>query len=277
MSRPLALAPALLLVGCGGGQALLHPAHAVAPQAITVGAGVGGHVVVGKLDEAIDAARRAAQQGGSGEPTPIARGSLAQASVAPGVSPWVGARVGLGDGNDAGLTYSGRSVRLDARHAFEWGAYAVSAGAGASTLLFNPGSSDPDRTTSSGGIRGVDTGRMRGWALDAPVLFGWRSDADIVRLWTGARAGFERAQGDLILPAPSEDPDVVAVGHAELDRWYVGGLVGLAVGVGPIWGALELTASYQRLDGSLELGSDRLDARLGGLSLSPAAALLTQF
>ena len=57
------------------------------------------------------------------------------ALLGPGISPWVSARVGLPHANEAGLTYTGRSLRLDGRHAFSLGgAWALSLGLGASAV-----------------------------------------------------------------------------------------------------------------------------------------------
>jgi hypothetical protein len=275
-----------LVCGCGGGQPLLHAAHPLPPGLVTVGAGVSGQFVTGPAADAISDARAAAQNPGGNQlaaQRSIQDGALAHAALAPGVAPWVSVRTGIGFDSDAGVTYSGRSVRGDARHGFVFGEYALSAGAGASAVLLRPGSDAPSDdmsgtavTESSGGIRGVDTGDMTGWGLDLPILFGWRSDADLVRLWVGARAGYERVFGEVLIGA-SVSGMTDQTGSATASRWYAGGLVGLAVGIGPIWAAAELDAAYQRMEGSFELEGDRNDVELSGVSLSPGAALLTKF
>ena len=276
----LGLAITLAAAGCGGGQPLLHAVHPLSPNQVSVGAGVSGQLAAGEASDAIEDARASASaQGGnqlSGNDL-VERGVLAYSSLAPGIAPWVGVRAGLGYDSDAGLTYTGRNTRLDARHVFPFGAFALSVGAGASAVLLRPGHDDPGLTSdgtsrSTGSIQGVDASDTTGWGLDVPVVFGWRSDLELVRLWVGARGGYERVFGEVIFAGM---PDVIA--DVDVKRGYAGGLVGFAVGLGPVSAAIELDVYYQYLTGTLDSGPSQTDATLEGLSVTPGAALLTKF
>src|SRR6185369_12120360 len=93
------------LVGCAGGGPLLHPAHVLKPGEVQVGAGLSGQIALRVLPSVT-----------AGE------AELQRLTVAPGVAPWAGARVGIAGSNEAGLAYTGRSIRLDGRYAFSLGA-----------------------------------------------------------------------------------------------------------------------------------------------------------
>jgi hypothetical protein len=171
------------------------------------------------------------------------------------VAPWVNARVGLGSQTEAGLTYSGSAIRLDARRAFEDDALAVSVGAAASAVVRG---TDAQRETTGGG----SAWGLWGYGFDVPVVLGWRSTAGVVSLWVGARGGFEK----LMAGASSS----IAL---DLRRWYGGGVVGLGLGFRHLQGALELDAYYQGVSGSF--AGD--DVHLKGVTLTPGAGLIFSF
>jgi hypothetical protein len=290
-------------LGCGGGVALMHPAHTLPLSTITMGAGVSGNFVVADARNQIDGAIDAVPQPGTAVSAElddvVYRGFLAQTFFSPGLAPWVGARAGLGYQSEAGVTYTGRSARLDGRHAFEAESYALSLGLGASGHLMHPGSyrtaedqqctetptgtvCDPPVLTGqvepSGEIPGFAEVAVTGWALDLPVLAGWRSRAALVQVWTGARTGLERLWGDC---AWQIGVDQVQEAQLAGYRWFVGGLVGLAVGVGPLWAAFEFEIAYHRADTSLEWQSQgdaySHSANLTGVTATPTAALVGKF
>jgi hypothetical protein len=179
--------------------------------------------------------------------------AMIEASAAPGVAPWVGARVGVGATSEAGLVYSGRALRLDGRHAFESREVALSLGAGLSAV-FAEGRDDPPF----------------GFGLDVPVLVGYRSDASLVQAWVGLRGGYESISGSL-------DPDELGrFERHEFDaqRLYGGGLFGLAVGVHPLRVAVELGLSYFEVSGSTPASPE---TKAQGLALTPAGALIGHF
>ena len=272
----------------------MHPAHALPQSRVSMGAGVSNQFVVGDANQAIERARLAASPTGSGI-NPVERdrefitGAVAQTLAAPGLAPWVGARAGLGFTTDAGVTYTGRALRIDGRHAFESGDTALSIGAGASGVLARPSHDQPTdplpgqdepaprlggSIDPSGEIPGLDAGDVSGFGFDVPVIVGMRSDAELFQLWIGARGGYERLSGELLMAL---DP-VAEVETASLraSRWYMGGLIGIAVGVRPIRVAVELDASYQRFEGELERpGNAR--AKLDGVTLTPTGAVLAKF
>lgn len=277
-ARAPALAALLLASGCGGGAPLLHPVHALPAGTVTMGAGTSDNFVLGDAHTAIDRARVAiAGQGAVASPQAqrdFAQGAVAEVMTAPGLAPWVGGRAGFGAG-DAGLTYTGRSVRVDGRGVTGNEHVAFSAGAGASAILQRPGSHSPTGGGGGDAIPGLDTTDVSGWGLDVPLLVGWRSDASLIQVWAGLRAGYEHASGTVIVaidPDPSLQQELALSGH----RLYGGGLVGFAVGVSPLWVAVELDAAYQSVDGSLGVGPAG-QTKLQGLSMAPAGALLAEF
>src|SRR4029078_2261420 len=82
---------------CGGGAPLLHPAQTLPVDTVSAGAGVSGQFASSDVQATIDRGRSAAGQPLT-DPTranAYAAGVLAEALLAPGASPWVGARVGL--------------------------------------------------------------------------------------------------------------------------------------------------------------------------------------
>ncbi|HVU03335.1 MAG TPA: hypothetical protein VHE30_16360 [Polyangiaceae bacterium] len=297
--RALSLYAALFAAfgtGCGGGGALLHPAHVLPEAKLSAGAGVSGQFTFGRGARAIDAGRAAADPRSSGDPeAAFVEGAISSSSLAPGVAPWVGARVGLGGNNEGGLTYTGRTARVDARHAFSDDTYALSIGLGASGVLMHP----PERDSVTGG--GATAGRFKagadafdatGWGLDVPVLLGVRSSASIVEAWVGVRGGVERITGHLALAESSlqgamggviqvSEGDLPVYADASALRAYGGGLVGAAIGLSPFSVALELDVAYQSVSGRAVIpdraGGGEYRATLSGVTVSPAGAIIGKF
>lgn len=283
-----ALLPLLLsAVGCGGAMPLLHPAHTLPPGKVRMGGGVAAQFVQGNAASAIDRGRHAG--GGTGAvpknssaERDLVAGSLADKLTAPGLSPWVGARAGIGFTSDAGVTWTGRSVRVDARHAFESRHYALSIGLGLSGVLSQPGADKPQQTSRGGAdIPGVDMGGASGWGVDVPLIAGWRSKASLVQVWGGLRGGYEHIGGDFYLRTDL-DPTIQETAPVDARRWFAGGLVGVAVQVEPFWLGAELDVAYQSLDGSMRLedgagGTRSIGAKLSGLTVGPGGALAARF
>ena len=206
-------------------------------------------------------------------------GAVARFAVAPGVAPYMAGRVGLGNHNEAGLTYTGRAVRLDGRHAFEWPSLALSVGVAATGALARPGKqpatevgAQPEETA---GLRTVTLSSLSGYGLELPVLFGWRSDADVVKLWTGLRVGFERDTFDVTLVESSPDTSVGSTGNAT--RFWGGGLVGFSVGLDPIEVRVELNAAHERARGKLRTRGGDISGDVAGWTLTPAMAISAKF
>ena len=178
---PLALL-GLCATGCGGAAPLMHTAHALPEDEVTVGAGFSGSINVASPELG---------------PENEAEAAVEEGSVSPGFAPWVGGRLGLGGEYDAGLLYTARSIRADLRRSFPFGeddSLAFSVGLGASGLL-------PKRRDDLGV-------RIGGFGGDIPFLFGYRSDADIYSFYLGPRLGIEYLNGqrDLPPPIPSTPP-----------------------------------------------------------------------
>lgn len=269
---------ALLLNACAGGAPLLYPAHTLPEGEVSLAAGTSGHLTVGELERADSRLEDAAGIPGGATTEPqrrqFAEGALVRLAVAPGVAPFVAARVGLGHHNEGGITYTGRSFRVDGRHAFEWPTVALSVGASAIGALLHPGD-DPERQVgdmpkAGGGLRALNLTSVSGYGLELPVLFGYRSSADVVKLWTGVRAGFERDSANV---RATLAPDTLVGTTGKATRFWGGGLVGFSVGLAPIEIRVEMNAAYQTVHGSLVTEDGEVSADVAGWSLTPAMAI----
>lgn len=270
------------LVACGGGAPLLHPAHPLPVDAVSFGAGVSGQFAESSVSSAIDQGHAAAS-GPLNDPATAqayAEGVLLDALISPGISPWVSARVGLPYALEAGLSYTGRSVRLDGRHVlFPWGPeWALSLGLGASAILLQPDSASSGGTSEEGprAEQGLDAS---GWGGDVPILVGYQPLDGFVDVWFGARVGFEHVSGDL---RSNVDDATAPRFEAEGNRYWAGGLAGFSLGVPPVWLRFELAGTYHAIRGTLTTpaGQPQLpfgDVEAGGWSLSPSGALLGKF
>jgi hypothetical protein len=177
-------------------------------------------------------------------------------TVAPGVAPWVGARLGFAGDNEGGLTLTGRSLRLDARHAFNAGAFSLSLGLGASAVSALPTAAPTP-----------DGGWIFGGAFDLPVLLGYHSASDLYSLWIGPRAGIELLQGRLSYG------DSVEIAHLSARHLFVGGVMGVRVGFRHVHAALEFSFAAHHVDATLGGGIYDLDQ----VSLTPGGALVFSF
>ncbi len=273
---------ASLLTACGGGAPLLHPAHTLPEAEVSFAAGTSGRFSLGGLQRAEDDLDQAAAiRGGavtSAERARFVQGAIAHFAAAPGVAPFVAARVGLGHHNEAGFTYTGRGVRLDGRHAFEWPSLALSVGLAASGALARAGDQPTrhveDEPGADSGLRTVSLTSLSGYGLELPVLFGYRSSADVVKLWTGLRAGVEHDTFDVTLV---ESPDTPLGANGDATRIWGGGLVGFSVGLKPIEVRVEVEAAYQSIHGKLLTFGGELSGDVRGWSLTPAMAISAKF
>ena len=243
----------LLVAGCGAGVPLLHGAHPLDPGEVSLGAGISGQMVKGPAATSL---RANAHDDDATEPDDAALGAALGSTEAPRLAPWVGSRMGIGQRSDAGLTYTGREVRLDARRAWTHQAWAVSAGAGLGAVFSRQSHTGED----SEAVRSIPTHTQTGFGFDIPVLVGWQSSPDVVQLWTGVRFGYERLHGTLG-HAPDDRDSASASLDVTVGRWYVGPLVGLAVGVEPVWVAFELAAAYHSIRGHLRQSTSPASAR----------------
>jgi hypothetical protein len=271
---------AVLLAACGGGAPLLHPAHALPEGDVTFAAGTSGRFTLGGLRRA-EAALDDAGRTPGGAQTPAERrgfadGTISRIAVGPGVAPFVAGRVGLGHHKEAGLTYTGRGFRLDGRHAFEWPSLALSVGAAANAAFAHPGHDLTPAPGNDRGLRTMSLSSLRGYGLELPLLFGYRSSADVVKLWAGLRAGFERDSFNVSIV---EAPDSVLGSEGHATRYWGGGLVGFAIGLSPIEVRVEVDAAYESAHGSLALSfaEGELTGDVAGWSLTPAMAISAKF
>lgn len=247
---------------------LLHPAHTLHAGDIRAAAGVSANVAVGSIAEDLRTAREAATRGDPGVGSvPYAKGALVAAVVAPGLAPFVSARVGLGQQYEAGLGYTGRSVRLDVRRSFETpvtgGNVALSLGVAGSAVLYGrqQGSDLPN----------VDLKALHGYGGDIPILVGFRSNGGLYQAWVGARGG---AEHDIVSSLTSEPDDAVpGPDRLEATRVWGGGVIGFATGFRHIHVAIELDAAYQSVTGTYR----GADTTVKGFTLSPASALWWSF
>jgi hypothetical protein len=269
----------IMVSGCGGGLPQLAPAHALAPGQVEASSGVSGQIAVGSARESIDEARSLETIGSNPDLSETyLRGAFENALLAPGVAPWIAARVGLGDRNEGSLSYTGRSLRLGARHSLEWDALALSGGLGVASVLTR---SRPDPLANLDGDGLSPDGfewSAQGFAADLPLTFGWTARADVISAWIGARIGYEAVFGDFPFVAGAAEVDATA----DASRWLFGGLLGLSAGLSPVWVRAELGVDYSHGHASATLpwgdtGEESLKMSVRGLTLSPSAALAVQF
>jgi hypothetical protein len=256
---------------------------------------VSSQLALGEPGARMDEARVPASSDGvvaSGEDQRLLDGTVAHVLATPALAPWVGMRAGIGWRSEAGLTYTGRSVRADARHAIEGQKLAASAGLGVSGVLqrlrddreldpYPSGGSTPylqsPAQPPSEPFPGVDARSVGGWGVDVPLVVGWRSSGEVAMVWGGARGGHERLGGELWLQDFVE-PDKVELAGIDASRWWMGGLLGIAVGVRPIWVGAELDVAYHWLGADIERaeGPTR-HVELSGPALAPTGALFGKF
>ncbi|MBN9164181.1 MAG: hypothetical protein J0I07_24670 [Myxococcales bacterium] len=260
-------------IGCGGGSPLLHPARTLKSGDVRAAGGVSAHVVPGSLGEDLRRARDIAARDATGTSSPgepgqnpdYAKGALVTAAIAPGLAPFVGARVGIGNAFEGGLAYTGRGVRADMRRSFDDGPYSLSLGLGVSTALYGrqQGSTLPN----------VDLGALHGYVADVPILFGWESLNGLYSVWAGPRGGFEWVSVETLTSEPKD----ITIGRSpvrlEATRWYAGGVVGIATGFNHVHVALEAAVAYQIVNGTYNAN----DVGIRGLTITPASAVWWTF
>ncbi len=262
---------ACLCIGCGGGSPLLHPARTLPTGDVRVASGVSANVAAGSLGDDLKNARNIAAKDPSAPGPPntnaaYARGALVAAAIAPGLAPFVSARVGAGNNFEGGLGYTGRAVRVDMRRGFDDGNVTYSVGLGLSAALYG-------RQQGSEDLPNVDLGAIHGYGGDIPLLVGWESAGGIYKIWGGARGGFER---DVVETLTSE-PKAATIGnapiHLDANRYWGGAVVGLATGFRHLHVALELSAAYQVVKGTY----NENNVTVRGVTLAPATALWWTF
>lgn len=265
-----AAALAVALCGCGGAAPLLHPARTLPPGEIRAAGGVSANIAAGSLGDDLRVARDVAARdplapGAPGTNPAYAKGALVAAAIAPGIAPFVAARVGIGNQFEGGLTYTGRAVRADMRRSFEDGKVALSLGLGLTAALYG--------RQQGSDLQNVDLGALHGYGFDIPVLVGWESTGGIYKIWGGGRGGFER---DVVESLTSE-PKSIPIGneplHLDANRYWGGAVLGFATGFNHLHVALELSAAYQVVQGNYN--ENRVTVR--GFTLAPASALWWSF
>lgn len=264
---------AAFLGGCGGGTPLLHPARTLPSGEVRAAGGISANIVPGSLGEdlrrARDIATRDATQtsspGAPGTNPDYAKGALVSASVAPGLAPFIGARVGVGNAFEGGLAYTGRAVRADMRRSFDDGPWSLSLGLGGSAALYG--------RQQGADLPNVDLGALHGYGLDLPVLGGWQSLSGLYTIWFGPRAGFEH----VVVETLTSEPKDVTIGtppiRLEATRWYGGGVLGIATGFRHVHVALEGNVSFQVVNGTYN--DNHVTVR--GITIAPATALWWTF
>jgi hypothetical protein len=250
------------LVACGGGVPLLHPAHVLRAGQTSFGAGMSDRFVLGAERRALDDA----EQRPPSAPLPAndpgyTRGVLVAVAEGPALAPWVSARVGIPGANEGGLSYTGQALRGDARHAFEWDNSALSLGLGLTGRGFGGSALD---------LPAADLKHANGVGLDLPLLFGYHTDADLISIWAGLRGAYDHWSGKLTLDGDA--PFSLSAG-----RLSAGPVLGLAVGLSPLWVAAELEVDYSHVTGTLDRAGSHYDTQLDGWSARPAGALIAKF
>ncbi|MCS6900072.1 MAG: hypothetical protein RMJ98_08300 [Myxococcales bacterium] len=234
---------------------------------MTGGIGLSAQFLTGEAARSLQQARENTSEGSAvagSTPEEYRRGALAVAALAPGVAPWVSARVGLGHESEGGVAYSGRALRVDGRYALRSGSGALSLGVGGQALLA--------RREESGweGLRGVELGGVSGYGLDVPLVFGWRSEAGLLTAWVGLRGGYERQWGQIGLDPDGSGRQLV---NWSASRWWWGGLVGLRSGFRRVFVVMELDVASSSARASVEDAPVMLE----GVTWTPSVALVGRF
>jgi hypothetical protein len=260
---------------CANGLPILHPAQPLPSGVTSLSAGEGSHWVGGQARREIHEAqlRAAGSQGGSGI-TPAA--ATAASLWSPGLFPWLSMRMGLGSGNEVGACYAGQDFRLDARHAVVFGRFAFSVGLGGIAGLLRGSDTVSNGTSAFGPTRslsGLDASATKSFGFDVPLMLGWRSSVDIARIWLALSPSYAHAYGNLVL-----DSEVAPTQYRfESDALTLTGTVGLAMGLRPIFIAMELGFGESRARGSMfgnPNDSAGGSASVSAFTLTPATALI---
>lgn len=255
---------------------LLHPARPLPAGVTSMSAGAGSHWIGGGARREIDAAQAQWEASQGNAPTLTPAAAVAAATWAPGLFPWLSMRLGLGSRSEAGVAYTGQRARVDARHALELGKWSMSFGLGALVGLTHPADVSATGTSAFGSreaLPGLDSSGVRSLGVDLPLLIGWRSSADVARIWIGLRPGYEHGYGTLRLTA-QQPPTTL---EFRSDSLTVTALAGLAVGLRPLFVALELGFGDTRAHGTLLNAPTTLasnSATVSAYSFTPAAALI---
>jgi hypothetical protein len=221
------------------------------------GAGFSGTFATSGVHASVDPARASQPPLASDD---ILKHGAVSAAMAPTVAPWIGARAGVPGDNEVGLAFTGRTLRFDARHAFESGSLAFSLGAGGNAVWRSSESNESDWVRLRGG-----------YGFDVPALVGWRSDAGVVSVWGGARGGMEFLDTEIINRA--EPPTGMPGPGIDFIHSYVGGVAGVAMGLRHVHVALELDVFHHWASGDY----DGSVVKVRGVTLTPAGALIFTF
>ena len=256
--------------GCAGGSPLLHPARTLPAGEVRAAGGFSANFAAAGLSDGLRNARNEAVAnpnvpGPPGTDETYARGALVAAAVAPGIAPFFGARVGVGDHFEGGIHYTGRGARIDMRHAWDSGQTSLSAGLGVTTLFYGH--------QVGGDLPNVDLGQLRGYGLDLPLLVGWDSAAGIYQAWAGVRGGWDHTSIEIVRSEPKPVTGQNAPISLAATRFYGGGLVGFAIGFRHVHVALELDVAYMHVDGAYNATQTSID----GIAISPASAIWWTF
>lgn len=224
-------------------------------------AGLSGLGIAGDVSQSLRNAEGISSAQGNMMDPEYTKGAMALAALATGIAPFVGARVGLGKEWEGGVAYTGRGARIDARRAFSFGNWALSAGAGLQGT-FAGGS-------SSTKLQGVDIGQLRGFGFDIPLLVGWRSQGGLYQWWAGPRGGYAHH----FISSVTTSPQIGGPVPLDADQIHLGGVLGIATGFRHVHVALEIEVGWQHLDGKLGTIKGTVD----GLALVPASAIWFDF
>jgi hypothetical protein len=223
----------------------LHPAQVLPSGVVSAGVGLSGQPVLRALPH-----KPPTNEG-------YAEAVLQDRALAPGVAPWVSARVGLPGNNEGGLTYSGRDLRLDGRHAFDLSrSVTLSAGVGGEIVL----SGRPQNGASP------DAPSIAGAEVDVPLLIGWTSTARIYSVWIGPRAGYGLVTGGVA-------DSLGKMKDFDLRHLRAGLVAGLRVGFRHVHVAVEVGGDYHHVTGTFDATRVAFDQ----LTLTPAGAFWLTF
>ncbi len=272
------LSGALLSVACVSPQTTLQGAKTLDPGDLELIAGGSVPVHAAFTNAALDAAENATdrvQEQNAGELSEaekqeIIDGALAVVLLQPAFVPELSARLGVVERLDVGLRYAGASIKGDAK--FQLGSaggydMAVSLGYIHHTGL---GASIAEKAFSLFEV--LELAEYSRRDLDAAFLFSGNQE-DVFSAYGAVRYIWGMPRIELAFPEELAGPDGAVQFETDEDLHYVGGTIGMRLGVKSIALLAELTAMNLFFSPKI-LGEER---NLGGLVLSPALGLDARF
>ena len=263
----------LLLSGCGAAGPLGHPAHTLKTGEVSGAVGFSTKIVSSAVKNQIADGQSASGTDADEAESAFFQGVLLEHVLAPGPASWVNARVGLEGNREAGLSFYGRTVRIDGRQGFSNEHWALSFGLGLSALMRNLVTQDADETSNVGRFAGTEyTSENGSFGIDLPILLGWRGGP--LPAWLGPRAGMRRLRGTI-----AQMQNTFA--ELEATQLFLSSHTGASVRLGGISLLVETVVSRHWFDATVDFEGGTApvsrSAEMTGWSIEPMLGLTGHF